>query len=142
MEKIVSFNPGYDKRHTDPNKNYGIAGVTIRFILKGKRGATQFVVFTDWYPPSVQREHFEKQLDHKYFDVRPMAVDLGYHARTPQYEGQKSMGPCEYLDGAECYYDGSGLNAEPVRNMLLMCGDEAVWKELERYYVDLFHVLE
>lgn len=41
---------------------------------------------------------------------------------------------CCYLEQGFCFYDGSGLNAEPVMAALFTGGDEAVWSALEDYY--------
>jgi len=38
FERIVRTRPPFDKRNPNPNKNYGIHGVDIWFILKGKKG--------------------------------------------------------------------------------------------------------
>ena len=138
MEKIIQFEPAYDKRHSNPKKNYGIHGVNIRFLLKGERGATQFLIFTNWQLPHVQKELRVDMRPDKYFIFEPMAADLGYHSPVPIYEGQSSLGACPVLDGKDCYYDGSGLNAEPVYKILLEKGHEGVWKELEEYYVLTF----
>jgi hypothetical protein len=100
-----------------------------------------------------------------------MAADLGYHSRVPMYEGQEPMGstnykfdideskeglerfqstqtatgtftPCQYLDGAPCYYDGSGLHAEKVLQMLVEEGGEAVWAYMEACYHEQFDKAE
>lgn len=46
--------------------------------------------------------------------------------------------PCPYLDGKACYYDGSGLNAHRIWQVLLTDGSDGVWGELETYYADVF----
>ena len=64
---------------------------------------------------------------------------LGYHSLTPTYEGQSiCTESCEYLDGKPCYYDRSGLNAESIYEVLLNEGSDGVWRELEKYYNELF----
>jgi hypothetical protein len=86
-------------------------------VLKGEAGAVQFVVYTDWYPPHVQEE---RMVDHRQSVVA-------------------SMGPCEYLDGRECYYDGSGLRADEwVRDLLIKRGSDAIWEALTEEYKRLF----
>lgn len=45
---------------------------------------------------------------------------------------------CEILDGKRCWYDGSGLAAKDVYEILINKGEEAVWKELEGYYKSTF----
>lgn len=135
MKRIVKFTRAYDKRHSDPSKNYGIHGVDVYFVLKGDRGAVQFLIFTGWQLPHVQEElRGNARLD----SLFPMAADLGYHSLVPRYEGHTCMGECEWLDGKPCYYDGSGLHAEPVFERLLQEGDEGVWSELEDYYREIF----
>lgn len=42
-ERIVEFTPAFDKRSSDPSKDYGIHGVDMRMVLKGENAATQFV---------------------------------------------------------------------------------------------------
>jgi hypothetical protein len=137
FEKLITFTPAYDKRHPDPSKNYGIHGVSIKFVLIGSEGATQFVLYTNWQLPHVTKEHLDKQLGVELFFM-PMPADLGYHSKVPHYEGQEPIEQnCEYTKGP-CYYDGSGLAAERVYKVLLEKGDEGVWGELEKYYYDIF----
>jgi hypothetical protein len=150
MERIIEFFPAYDKRDPDPAKNYGIHGVNLRFLLKGDKGAIQFVVHTNWMLPYVQEEHDAKTV-HKilegdslylrepFFLHKPMPANLGYHSPVPVREWQEkpSFETCEVLCGP-CYYDGSASNAEPVFNRLLAEGDAGVWAVLEDYYKELF----
>lgn len=137
LKRTVMFHPAFDKRSPNPKENYGIHGVEIRFLLSGPHGAVQFLLFTNWQLPHVAKE-FETA---SYRFNKPMPADLGYHSRTPHYEGHQHMGPCEFLDGANCYYDGSSLNAERVFNRLLRDGDAGVWSELEDYYRATFQTV-
>ena len=129
IEKTVQFSAAYDKRDPDPNKNYGIHGVTIRFVYKGEKGATQFVLYTNWHLPHVTEELRNKER----FLLEPLPADLGYHSPTPQYEGQTQM-DCDLLEGGVCYYDGSSLQADRVYKRLLEDGEDGVWAELEEEY--------
>ena len=132
MEKIVRFSPAYNK-----GKEYGIGAVRICFVLKGELGAVQFLIGTDWYLPEDQKR--VAAMPHlSWHETQPMGWDLGYHSPVPQYDEQGTMGACEYLDGKPCYYDGSTLNAEPVRDKFLAGGDDAVWDELGQLYVRMF----
>ena len=138
-EKIVTFSAAFDKRHPDPKKDYGIHGVDLRFVYKGEKGATQFVLYTNWHLPRVTEEHRKEMGSDNYFLFEPMPADLGYHSPSPQYEGQTSVEEeCPYLDGKPCYYDGSGLQAHRVYVRLLEEGDDGVWAELEEQYKRLF----
>lgn len=134
---MVEFDAAFDRRDPDPLKNYGIHGVEVRFVLKGKKGAVQFLLFTNWMLPHVQKEQDGRHGDHIF--CHPMPADLGYHSYKPTYEGQVSITEkCSYLDGQPCYYDGSGLNAERIYQVLLQEGDKGVWHELEEYYKQVF----
>jgi hypothetical protein len=118
----VEWTPAYEDRA----KGYGIGAVRLRFVLVGPRGATQFLMSTGWYLP--EPEPLPRQLH------EPNGWDLGYHWPTPMYPDQVQMDPCEYLPQGTCYYDGSGVNAEPVLAAFLCGGDEAVWRELRSFY--------
>jgi hypothetical protein len=172
LERIVQFEPAYDKRSPDPEKNYGIRGVMMRMVLKGPEGAVQFLVYTNWQLPHITKEAIKRAKKATDLDLelkcfwQPMAADLGYHSKTPMYEGQEPMGsstmkieedvtkeglerfqfdkqptgtftPCEFTDGP-CYYDGSGLHAERVFDILVSKGGEAVWKYMEECYYSQF----
>ena len=140
LTREVRFSPGYDKRNPEPNKNYGFAGMHIYFILKGELGAINFSLMTHWFPKYVQKELFNKgALQHSWFEPQPLAMDLGYHTTYPQYDDQEiSHESCELLDGQPCYYCGSTLNAEPIRDIFLEEGDEGVWRVLEEKYIERF----
>ena len=56
FQRIVKKNKAFDKRHKDPEKNYGIHGVELHFILKGSHGASQFLLYTNRQLPHVQKE--------------------------------------------------------------------------------------
>jgi hypothetical protein len=126
----VEFRPAWDKRHADPKRNYGIHGVELRFLVQGPLGATQFVMYSGWNLKHVR----EERRDDRTASYFPMAADLGYHSPRPMYEGQEPMQHCDLLPAGTCYYDGSGLNAEPVMESLIEEGDDAVWRKLEDEY--------
>lgn len=142
FEKKIDITAAFDKRDPDPSKNYGIHGCEMRFVLTGDKGAVQFVLYTNWQLPHVTEELVEKGItnprDLKYV-LLPMPADLGYHSPKRRYKGQKVLTKsCPYLKGKPCYYDGSGLNAEPVYQVLLEKGSDGVWEELEKYYERIF----
>lgn len=131
LERIFTLSPGFDKRNPDPHKNYGIHGCELRFVVRGPKAAVQFVVYTDWFPVNVQNEGRSRE---GFRHIKPDGADVGYHAYTPQYEGQTPMGECQYL-GQPCYYDGSSLRAgEWVQEKLLVGGSDAIWAALEEEY--------
>lgn len=139
MERIVEFTPAFDKRDPDPSRNYGVHGVELRMVLKGDKGAVQFVLFTNWMLPHVQKEmdeRMDRRLEHGHYLCHPLPADLGYHWNTPRYEDQDAS-KCTYTPNGVCYYDGSSLNAERIYEILLCEGSEGVWRELEAYYNSL-----
>ena len=135
FERTITLSAAYDHRNPDPDKNYGIHGVDIRFVLKGPLGATQFLLYTGWFLPHVQAE-LDSKTPPRSSDY-PMPADLGFHSPNPRYDDHKPMPSCDVLDGP-CYYDGSSMNAEPVYQRLLREGSDGVWTELEDYYGRLF----
>jgi hypothetical protein len=145
LRREVRFEPGYDHRAEDASKpagkRRGCHGLNIRFLLHGAMGCVQFCMYTDWLPSHVDHgaqfgPRVDRKLDHyglRNLDLFPMAADLGHHWRAPLYEGEWQPTECEFL-GHPCYYDGSGLNAEPVMAALFIEGDAGVWRHLEEYY--------
>lgn len=148
FERIVELRPAYDRLA----EGYGIHGVDLLMLLKGSEGVTSFLLFTGWLLPATLGleqpdswhlggwgPFYSRGLHARATaDLTPMPADLGYHSRTPRYDGQESMGACEYLDGDDCYYEGSGLNAVRVFDTLLHEGSVGVWRELEAYYARVF----
>lgn len=141
----LEITPGYDKRNDDPRKNYGVGGCTLRFyVLNPQRTrAIQFVCYTDWLPRKTQDGILHDPFTGRYkvtqevVGVQPMAADIGYHSPHKFYKRQKPM-ECDLVKGGKCYYDGSGLNAEPIRDLMLEKGSDAVWEALEAYYHEVF----
>jgi len=133
LERIVEFHAAYDKR-----PKYGIHGVELLMALKGDAGAVQFLLFTNWHLPHVEKD-LDSRPDYKYSRLlcHPQPADLGYHSKVPRYEDQTKMEHCQFVEGG-CYYDGSGLNAERIYQVLLSEGSDGVWRELEAYYKETF----
>ena len=145
MRRIVKLRPAFDKRDPDPSKNYGIHGVELKFALVGEKGATQFLVYTNWQLPHVTDEMINKSVNgasHSMLEARflPMGADLGYHSKV-EVEYATHFDDCDLLDG-ECWSNVSGLAAERVFERLVREGDAAVWEELESYYVERFGDLD
>ena len=69
-----------------------------------------------------------------------MPADLGYHSKTPRYDGQDAIDPaCEFCDGQPCYYDGSALNASNAMYAVVNGGEAALWLFLDAYYDATFN---
>lgn len=151
MEKIVNFHPAYDKRDDDPSKDYGIGSVTIRFVLKGKRGAVQILLGTNWYLPETIKEYKTEGIKGRIVNLLDKendcsgihGWDIGYHSPKPMYERQEPIADdCPYVEGGKCYYDGSGLRAKDIPEMLVRKGSDTIWKILEEEYKDRFGELK
>lgn len=141
-ERRIEFEPAYDKRSDDPKKNYGIHGVTLRMILFHPiKGSIQFVLYTNWHLPHVTNEMKDLygQINGDYhWRERPLPVDVGYHALTPQYEGHTKMLSCHLYPETSCYYDGSSLDAYRIYEVLLNEGSDGIWRELENRWIKVF----
>lgn len=136
FERQILFKPGFDwRRRGDAKRDYGISSMRMWFILIGERGAVQWQIGTEWFPDSARQHlsHFHNEPKHQ-----PTGWDLGYHSKTPHYEGQEA-GDCDCLPEGKCYYDGSGLNADLLIEGFLNGGDDWVWNRLEAYYENVFH---
>lgn len=135
FERVVEFEPAYHKVHEDPKKNYVVGSVRIRFVLRGPKGATQFLMGTGWHLPETWDWWAKTGCLSVHKGIKnPNGWDLGFHAKKPQYKGHALMEKnCRHM-GGKCYYDGSGLRAEPVLEAPIKGGHEAVWKILEAEY--------
>lgn len=140
LEHRVEIAPAYDLRSQDPKKNFGVHGVEMRFLVIGLEGAVQFLLCTNWHLPHVQEE-LDRRLESRFphLSCHPRPTDLGYHSRSPMWEGQEPIGEdCPYVGGT-CYYDGSSLNADEFYRVLVAEGGDAMWAKLEAYYHATFN---
>lgn len=141
FSRVVTVKGAFDKRHKDPEKNYGVHGMEMRFVLQGPLGAVQFVCYTNIHLEHVAREQWNRRSrfkDDTDFQLsRPMGADIGYHSPSPQYDGQPEM-ECNLLPGGKCYYDGSTLAAEEFMPEFIEGGSDAVWPMLEDKYRSTF----
>lgn len=141
LRREVRFEAGYDHSDEDKDKprgrRRGCHGLQIRFLLHGDDGTIQFLLYTDWLPSWASADEWhpvKPQPIPALHDKFPMAADLGHHWDTSTYEGEKSMDECDVRPGGKCFYDGSGLRAEPVLAVLLKDGSDGVWAALEAEY--------
>ncbi len=141
LKKSLDMSPAWDRRHSDPNKNYGVHGVEMRFYLTGSEGAVQFVLATNWQLPNVAREQEKTPPSpaHTRLLMRPYPMDLGYHSHVPMYEGHTPMNiKCSVLGTDTCYYDGSSMMAQTAFTKLLTGGYEALDQYMLEFYNDTF----
>jgi len=143
MRREVRFEPGYD-RVGETDGKYGRGSMVIRFLLHGNDGAVQFVMSTGWLPTHVVHREWGDVVDvrtplqcldgKRPIPPEPNATDIGHHWRTPSYDGEWKPSKCDVVTDGDCYYDGSGSNAETVMAAFFQRGDVAVWEALEEYY--------
>lgn len=101
LERITQFDPAWDKRNTDPKKDYGIHSVQVRMVLKGKKGAVHFVFSTGMLLPSTMREYIKNGRakyefitpNTEWYLNKPMGYDVGYHTTKKQWENQEINWP-------------------------------------------------
>lgn len=134
FERIVEVGGAWDRRDPSPSKNYGIHPMELRFVLKGSRGCTQFVVYTSMYLRDVSDELWKRSRGDNYNPFNPMGADVGMH-RWATGDDPESRA-CGYSPTGYCVYDGSGLMADEFMPIFLAEGDKAVWPMLEDRYQD------
>lgn len=132
FQRQIRFEPGHSiRRSKGDGQDYGIAAMEMRFLLAGEHGTTQFLMSTGWYP---------EKAGYQWHHSGPSAWDLGAHWDTPWSEymtaadGGWSHMDCDARPGGSCWYDGSGLRAEPVMAAFFEHGEDAVWALLEEEY--------
>ena len=125
-EKILRIRMPFDKRHSCPEKNYGIGSMFFAMIYLKNNNAMQFTFSVPFYLPHVARGLPQDSL------CEGLGYDVGYHADKPQYEGQSPMDKCNLLTEGKCYYDGSSLAADERYKQFLLQEDafDWVWKKL------------
>lgn len=139
LTREAKFIGGYDWR--DP-PDYGIHGMDLIFAVKGPLGAISITISTNWMLPQHQSET-QKMYGKGYpWEIghlcRPNIVDVGYHSKVPQYEGQSGRIYCELTDGP-CYSDGSSLSGnEYYRDGFLHGGSDWLFARMEEEYCHHF----
>lgn len=144
LERTIITRPPFDKRSSNPKKDYGIGSMLIWYIVKGKKGAIQFQLNTGGYLRHVVQERANRGCL-TYSNGKPNlgiieGWDLGYHSPKPMYDGQTMVSDsCEVL-GGKCYYDGTSLGADEPLRVFINDGEEGLWKFLEGIYHDRFEL--
>lgn len=130
MKKTITFKPGYDKRDSDPSKNYGIHCMDMYMVLTGELGAISFCIYTGWYLA---------HLDVK--NIAPSGAHIYYHSPVPINEGDIKKECCCWIN-APCYSDGWYNAATDLFHKFIEHGEDVVWKELESRYIMIFDELK
>lgn len=131
LERKITFRPAFDKRNTDPKKNYGIHCMDIVLSVSGEAGTVSLVVFSGMYLPHVMEELEIRRSDYNIF--RWIGADLGYHWKTKRSEYEYTNEHCEFTGGV-CHYSGSSLAAEELAILLVSEGENAVFEALTQRY--------
>lgn len=137
-ERILQITMPFDRRHSDPKKNYGIGSMSFRMVYLKNDNATQFTFSVPFYLP-----HVARNLPHDSL-CKGMGYDVGYHANKPQFVGQTPMDKCDIIAEGKCYYDGSGLAADERFKMFILQKDafDWAWSKLEADWQGRFENLE
>lgn len=129
FKKRVKFHPAWDQRDSDPNHNYGIRDVHLRFSLIGDKGAVQLLMATGWYLPELQ------------ISCQPVGHHIGIHSYVPTFDDQEiSQEKCDLLPckNGKCFYGAMYCESDRLVNELIKHGDNAVWKKLKEIYFSEF----
>jgi hypothetical protein len=93
FERLIEFTPAWDRRDSNPKKDYGIGDVEIRFFVIFDRRAIQFSIGTHWYLPQTVERIYNNTFDHFMCGARPR--DIAYHSPIAMEEGQDPVGAVE-----------------------------------------------
>lgn len=156
MEHKILFLPAWDKTDPDPNKDYGVSDLTLKFLVIGNKGTVEFELHTNWYLDyvmdrrlqSIKRDVYAGKEDFllKYF-IHPFPADICYDSleRMSEDDIYFENGLDGILDHKPCYYgyryeeEENGLwTTDYVYKKLIEEGDKAVWDYLETYYSEVF----
>lgn len=136
-ERRVEATAAFDKRHSDPSKNYGIHGVEFRFSLIGETVAVSFGVSTGWHLPSVVGVESESMHDYRRalheFDhpgLHPMPMSLNFHVAEPLDYMDEEPRPCDLLPGGQCWGDVTFTGADRPFLALIEGGLDGMWEQL------------
>ncbi len=131
-ERIMTVRMPFDRRHSDPNKNYGVGSLFFCMAYLKNNCAVNFSFSVPFYLPHVARGFADSESLYA-----GMGYDVGQHSPTPQFDGQEEQ-DCNILPGGKCYCGGSALRADEwYKNFLRQKdGFEWVWEELAREWED------
>lgn len=96
----------------------------VTFVLEGKEGVLQFMYLSRMVGHPWSRE--------------VVGLDLGVHSRKPLFKHHLNFGPCVFLGGEDCYYEGSSLAVEGFVKYLLDDDEKGLWQRMEFFYTDYF----
>lgn len=121
----IKFIPGKPYR-----EGYGRIDARLMFILHGPRGIVEFSIHTGWYPETDQNNEWRS--------FQPQAKSLNWHWPVPLHGEMIGPDECPYLPGG-CYWDGGVMIANKRLDLLMIDGEEALWRDLEDLHDSLVH---
>lgn len=134
IERWLSIMPGYDKRSAEPDKNYGVRGCGLLFVVKRGKVAVQWRIMTDWFLKSLRDEW--RRTGDKPFGWPDGLGSIDYHSPVALYADQScQFHDCEFT-GGDCYFDGSCLGGSELFDQMCETGAAAVWKKLDKWLID------
>lgn len=138
IERVMEIRPPYRLISKDPKKNYGIGGVRLVFILKGRHGAVTFQMLTQLYCFDDKEgwKYAKERIGEATFEpYLPVGIDV--HSMKQHHEDQISC-ECDWVPGGVCYVGGSGMAGRPLLERWaksdIQTSNDVVWEELERWY--------
>jgi hypothetical protein len=155
MERKILFIPAFDKTDPDPKKDYGVGCLELRFLLIGEKGVVEFQLLTQWFQEHVMVRRLESLkkdiwMGKQDFLLRhfldPFPADVNYWSlnRISEDDTIFAEGVSYVFDGKPCYYGYKYVDSDDTRSVdnalrkLVEEGDEALWKYLEEYYLEVF----
>lgn len=150
------FFPAWDKSDLDPRKDYGVSCLELCFLVEGEKGVVEFQLLTNWYQERVMKRRLDSikkdvRLGKEDFLLRhfldPFPADVCYYSlsRLGEDDAFFSKGLSHIFDNQPCYYGykftdekEDKMAKEVAYKLLVEHGDEALWKYLEEYYVEVF----
>lgn len=124
-ERRIITKAAFEQRHDDPNRDYGIGGVSITFALIGKGRAVDWDLMTDCFLP-----HTEKRLKKETRSwLGPTAGGVGFHYGKSQYDGMAQSDECNLI-GGPCFYDTGFLIGDEVYRAFACGGIDGVFGKL------------
>ena len=141
MERIFKMSPAFDKRHTEPSKNYGIHSATLFMCVKNEQGAVIFSMSTEWFLPETNDWLRQCENRHTTFDRKwqPRGNAVCYCSPKPMNEWQEKESGRDNCDWLGCCWgDCSYSTSDAVVELLISKGSDAVWEYLENWHKDVF----
>ena len=116
---------------------HGISAAGFTFVLSGEDGALSVNFLSSWYKRETTSRMKEEQ--NGLLLSALLVTGLGgvdWHWRTDRDYGAFHNEECRWLDGAECFSDGSGLMADDAYDVLMEGGSDALWEWMETKYAE------